>query len=68
MTEAFACGTARAIAPVGHVVSAQREWSVGDGTAGPVTSRLLRALLDIQYGQAPDEFGWMQLVDGPGEA
>jgi branched-chain amino acid aminotransferase len=68
MTEAFACGTARAIAPVGHVASAQREWSVGDGTAGPVTSRLLRALLDIQYGQAPDEFGWMRLVDGPGEA
>jgi branched-chain amino acid aminotransferase len=63
ITETFACGTARAIAPVGHVVSPQREWSVGDGTAGPVTSRLLEALLDIQYGQTPDEFGWMRLVD-----
>ena len=63
ITETFACGTARAIAPVGHVVSAQREWPVGDGTAGPVTARLLQALLDIQYGQTPDEFGWMRLVD-----
>ena len=63
ITETFACGTARAIVPVGHVVSAQREWPVGDGTAGPVTSRLLEALLDIQYGQTPDEFGWMRLVD-----
>jgi branched-chain amino acid aminotransferase len=36
---------------------------VGDGTAGPVTSRLLKELFDIQYGQTPDEFGWMRLVD-----
>ncbi len=40
ITETFACGTFRAIVPVGHVVSAQREWPVGDGAAGPVTSRL----------------------------
>jgi len=56
------------IVPVGHVVSAQREWPVGDGSAGPFTSRLLEALLDIQYGQTPDEFGWMRLVDTDGEA
>jgi len=68
ITETFASGTARAIAPVGHVVSAQREWQVGDGTAGPVTSRLLDALIDIQYGQTPDEFGWMRLVDTESEA
>jgi len=41
---------------------------VADGTAGPVTSRLLNALLDIQHGQTPDEFGWMRLVDIDGEA
>jgi branched-chain amino acid aminotransferase len=63
ITEAFACGTARAIVPVGHVVSPEREWSVGDGSAGPVTSRLREALLDIQHGQTADEFGWMRLVD-----
>ena len=68
ITETFACGTARAVVPVGQVVSAQREWPVGDGTAGPVTSRLLQALLDIQHGRTPDEFGWMRLVDTDGEA
>jgi hypothetical protein len=46
----------------------RRQWPVGDGSAGPVTSRLLEALLDIQYGQTPDEFGWMRLVDTDGEA
>jgi branched-chain amino acid aminotransferase len=68
ITETFACGTARAIVPVGHVVSAEREWAVGGGTGGPVTSRLLQTLHDIQYGQTPDEFGWMRLVDTDSEA
>jgi hypothetical protein len=36
---------------------------VGGGTGGPVTSRLLQTLHDIQYGRTPDEFGWMRLVD-----
>jgi len=68
ITETFACGTARAVLPVGHVVSAEREWPVADGTAGPVTSRLREAMLDIQHGQTPDEFGWMRLIDTDGEA
>jgi len=68
ITETFACGTFRAIVPVGHAVSAQREWPVGDGAAGPVTSRLREAMLDIHYGQTPDEFGWMRLVGTDGEA
>ena len=57
ITETFTCGTALAVVSVGHVVSPQREWPVGDGTAGPVTARLLEALHDIQFGQTPDEFG-----------
>lgn len=62
IAEAFASGTARGVVPVGHVGSAQREWTVGDGRAGPVTLRLREALLDIQHGQAPDEFGWLDVV------
>ncbi|MFJ1761251.1 branched-chain amino acid aminotransferase [Amycolatopsis sp. NPDC088138] len=60
ITEVFACGTARAIAPVGHVVTPDRDWPTGP--TGPVTRRLLKALLDIQYGETPDEFGWLRLV------
>lgn len=63
ITETFVSGTFRSIVPVGHVATAQREWQVGDGVAGPVTSRLREAMLDIHYGDAPDQFGWMQLVD-----
>jgi branched-chain amino acid aminotransferase len=63
ITEAFATGTAAAVVPVGQLVSAEREWTVGDGAAGPVMSRLRKDLLDIQYGDAPDDLGWMRVVD-----
>jgi branched-chain amino acid aminotransferase len=59
LTEVFACGTAAVITPVGHVKSAETEWTVGDGGPGPVSMRLRKALLDIQTGQAPDPHGWM---------
>jgi branched-chain amino acid aminotransferase len=58
ITEVFACGTAAVITPVGAVKSADHEWTIGDGGAGPVTSQLRQALLDIQTGAAPDLHGW----------
>src|SRR6185437_11630461 len=61
--EAFATGTAVGVQAVVQVLSDNREWTVGDGLPGPVMSRLREELMDIQYGQAPDDFGWMQAVD-----
>ena len=55
--EIFACGTAAVITPVGKLV-----WeggSVGEGTIGDVTTRLRTALMDVQFGRAPDTHGWM---------
>ncbi|MGI8536170.1 MAG: branched-chain amino acid aminotransferase [Mycobacteriales bacterium] len=62
ITEVFACGTAAVIAPVGHAKGRSGTWSVGDGSAGPVTMRLRAALLDLQYGRAADPYGWMRPV------
>jgi branched-chain amino acid aminotransferase len=62
LTEVFACGTAAVISPVGTVRGTAGEWPVGDGAAGPVTLRLRRELLGIQYGQTADTFGWMHKV------
>lgn len=61
LTEAFACGTAAVITPVGAVKSAGGSWTVADGSPGEVTMRLRRALVDVQRGAAPDPHGWMQL-------
>ncbi|MEX2289650.1 MAG: branched-chain amino acid aminotransferase [Mycobacteriales bacterium] len=62
LTEVFACGTAAVIAPVGHVKGPTGEWTMGDGSPGPVTLRLRAALLDLQYGRAADPHGWMRRV------
>ncbi|EFL22984.1 branched-chain-amino-acid transaminase [Streptomyces himastatinicus ATCC 53653] len=62
LTEVFACGTAAVITPVGSVKSARASWTVGDGQPGEVTTKLRKALLDIQTGAAPDPHGWLHRV------
>jgi branched-chain amino acid aminotransferase len=62
MTEAFACGTAAVITPIGTVKSSRGTWAVRDGQTGPVTTKLREALLNIQHGMAPDTHGWLYKI------
>jgi branched-chain amino acid aminotransferase len=55
----FGCGTAAVVTPVGQVRSAAGDWTVGDGTAGPVANALHDALLGIQTGVDPDRHDWI---------
>ena len=63
ITEVFACGTAAVVTPLGRLA-----WSDGevdcsvDGEAGPVTTAVRQALVDLQYGRAEDTFGWLHRV------
>ncbi len=59
ITEVFACGTAAVITPVGSVKSANGEWTVGDGSPGPVSMQLREHLTGIQTGKLDDTHGWM---------
>jgi branched-chain amino acid aminotransferase len=63
LTEAFACGTAAVVTPIGRVKGAAGEFTIGGQSAGPLTQRLRSALVDIQRGTAPDPYGWTELVD-----
>jgi len=62
MTEAFACGTAAVITPIGTVKSTRGTWTVKDGQSGPVSMKLREQLLNIQHGVAPDVHGWLHKV------
>ncbi len=62
LTEAFACGTAAVVTPIGKVKGSSFEATIGNGGAGPVTTKLKAALLDIQNGRAEDRHGWLQRV------
>ncbi|MFT4185009.1 MAG: branched-chain amino acid aminotransferase [Rhizobium sp.] len=59
LREAFACGTAAVVTPIGKLKGRKHNFTIGDGTAGPVTQRLKAALLDIQNGRSNDVHGWM---------
>jgi len=62
VTETFACGTAAVITPVGEVKARTGDFTVGDGTPGPLTMRLRESLLDIQHGRVADTHGWLHRV------
>ncbi|MHB2205223.1 branched-chain amino acid aminotransferase [Methylobacterium sp. CM6257] len=60
LTEAFACGTAAVITPIGTVKSREDSFTIGNGKAGPVAQRLRGMLVDIQRGTVKDTHGWFQ--------
>ncbi len=63
ITEAFGMGTGALISPVGRLVYREREVLINGFQPGPVARRLFDALTAIQYGRAPDPYGWTRVVD-----
>jgi branched-chain amino acid aminotransferase len=62
LKEAFACGTAAVISPIGKVRSTKGDFVINGGAAGPVAMSLRKQLVDIQYGRAPDPHDWIRRV------
>ena len=59
MAEAFACGTAAVITPVGTVKSNRGEFTVNNNEAGEATLELRETLTGIQQGKVEDTHGWL---------
>lgn len=59
LLEAFACGTAAVVTPVGKVAGRDGEFIIGSGGPGQVTQKLRNRLVAIQRGEAPDTHGWV---------
>ena len=59
IAEAFACGTAAVVTPIGELKG--EGFSIGDinAPAGEVTMAIRKELTDIQYGRSPDRHGWL---------
>jgi branched-chain amino acid aminotransferase len=60
LTEAFACGTAAVITPIGRVRGREDDFTIGNAVAGPVARRLRTMLVDIQRGNVEDSHGWFK--------
>lgn len=63
--EAGECGTAAVITPIGKIFDpvTNRTITYSDGnTAGAISTQLYQRLRAIQYGDAPDPYGWVTFV------
>jgi len=59
LREAFACGTAAVVTPIGQVKGRKYGFTIGNGGPGLITQQLKTTLTDIQFGRAPDPHGWL---------
>lgn len=59
MTEIFGTGTAAVISPVGEIYHQGETVVINQGRIGSMSQRLYDAITAIQYGEAPDPFGWV---------
>ena len=64
--EAAECGTAAVIAPISAIddLDENKSYVISkDGRVGPVCEKLYHKLRAIQYGDEPDEFGWVSIIE-----
>jgi branched-chain amino acid aminotransferase len=64
--ETGACGTAAVISPIAKIFDPSKNMVYEyckDGKPGPVTLKLYNKLISIQYGDDPDPFGWITIVE-----
>ncbi len=62
LREAFACGTAAVLTPIGTVRAPEGEFKIGNGGSGTRTDELKKSLVDIQRGRASDPHKWIHKV------
>ena len=59
LEEAWGCGTAAVVSPIGTLAYEDKEYSVNGGKIGEVTQELYDTLTGIQWGKISDPFGWV---------
>lgn len=63
LVEAFACGTAATIVPIGQVKHKGGAFHIHNGGVGETTASLRSTLLGIQNGTETDAHGWVRGLD-----
>ncbi len=59
LEEAWGCGTAAVVSPIGKLAYEDKEYEIGGGKIGEVTQTLYDILTGIQWGKREDTFGWV---------
>lgn len=59
LEEAWGCGTAAVISPIGSLAFKDRQFDVNHHEIGPCAQDLYDTLTGIQWGRRPDPYGWI---------
>ena len=62
LEEAWGCGTAAVVSPIGKLIYKDKEYVVSGGNIGEVTQMLYDTLTGIQWSKLPDTFGWIRKI------
>ncbi len=62
LEEAWGCGTAAVVSPIGELCYNDKKFTVNGGRIGKVTQHLYDTLTGIQWGTLADSFGWTQEI------
>ena len=62
LEEAWGCGTAAVVSPIGELCYKGVKYPVNNGEIGEVTQMLYDTLTGIQWGKIEDKFGWIQEI------
>ena len=63
LEEAWGTGTAAVVSPIGELSYKGKNYIVNDFKIGEVTQHLYDELTSIQWGKAPDKYGWIEKLD-----
>lgn len=58
LEEAWGCGTAAVVSPIGELMLNDKKYVINNGEIGKVTHHLYDTLTGIQWGRLEDTFGW----------
>ena len=62
LEEAWGCGTAAVISPIGELCYKDTKYAINNGQIGEVTQMLYDTLTGIQWGKISDDFGWIREI------
>lgn len=63
LEEAWGCGTAAVVSPIGELCYKDTKYVINNGEIGEVTQKLYDTLTGIQWGKIEDTYGWTYPID-----
>ena len=62
LEEAWGCGTAAVVSPIGELCYKDTRYTINNGEIGEVTQMLYDTLTGIQWGKIEDSYGWTREI------